>query len=588
MLSANGAAMRIVISIAFLITTLACASTDEAVETPPVFAEYAGIYASGPLAVAEISAVDDMLAAVPPFWTSKPYFERSADDTFAMMLPSPAPDRTITFTRNQENRVAGFTLANMEQRSDGKDFERLGAGETPPALLFLNREPHKAARAAIADQSLSADDLAEYALLLLLRHPARHEDSAIFLNAVSEAYPDHAQLKALYGYSLVAINRREDALRVSREALTLDPENRVALEAVRRLTFDEPQAGEGYRKHIPFLLRDAFAPPTREDIQETKAAVSNRDLQAKEVTLVSTHELTLSHATFDVRVISHNVHGSKHFGAVFVPKNAGPGPAPVIIDARGVNPTYSPRDVSTGTTTLRSLGPEQSNFIFLVPDYRGNTLTINDVDYVSEGDPSDAWDGAADDAIAFLNAALSVTPEADPDKIAIVGYSRGGSVALLAGARDKRIDLALNVVGPVDHLSAMDPHLGWTTWEVLADVMREGEIPAPTEEGGQDFDHFIDRVVDDGETLGQVRRRLIASSPLYWLETLPQTHSWYGAEDHAVPVANPQILKQRLRDNGLHPPEYTVTVYEQRGHDTDPYIVQKEIAERLKEWAKTD
>jgi pimeloyl-ACP methyl ester carboxylesterase len=222
--------------------------------------------------------------------------------------------------------------------------------------------------------------------------------------------------------------------------------------------------------------------------------------------------------------------------------------------------------------------------VFLVPGLRGNTLIFEGSEYVSGGDPSDAWDGATDDALAFLEAALEVTPEIDREKIAVVGYSRGGTVALLAGIRDPRIDLVLDVVGPVDHLVAMDSHLGWTTGEVLADALRDGTVPEVTEEGGQDFDHFFDRVLE-GETLAGVRARLIASSPLYFVEDLPETHSYYGSEDRSVPLANPTLLRARLAELGRLDRDTTLRVFEERGHDTDPLLIQREITRLLTAWA---
>lgn len=528
-----------------------------------------------------------MLYVIPPFWTAKPYFDQAEGETFHMTLPSPAPERRVTFKRSPDGSVGGFTMENMEERSDGKLFLRLNDPGNP-ALLFLRRQPQTAARAALANGRIKPDDLAEFGLLLLTRYPARHDDTAAFLEAVSSAYPQHARLRALYGYALVGVDKRERALQISREALALNPDDEVAQEAMRRLSFTEPAEGEGYRKHLPFLLRDAFAPPDAKEVREAKIAIAKRDLNPRAVAQMATHEATLKHAVFDVRIIAHEVRGSTHYGAVFAPKNAHAEPLPVVIDARGVNPTYSPRDVTEGTTTIRALGVAQDRFIFLIPDFRGNTLVFDGQDYVSDGDPSDAWDGATDDAIAFLSAALTVTPEADPENVAIIGYSRGGSVALLAGARDPRIDLVLNIAGPVDHFAAQDQHFGWPSWEVIADSLRDGEIPAPTEEGGQDFDHFLDRVVTGGESLEAVRRRMIGSSPLYFLENLPEAHSWYGAEDHAVPIANPKALAAEMDRLRLRPPKYTLKVFDERGHDTDPYAVQKATVRHLIDWAEAE
>jgi hypothetical protein len=551
----------------------------------PKYAEYEGYYASGPLSVARIFAVDDVLAAQPPFWTAKPYFERAEGETFGMTLPSPRPHRTITFERSPGGDIVAFTLANMDERNDARRFRRLAAEAAPPALLFLQGQPERAARAALADAALSADDLANYGERLLWRYPSRHKDTATFLEIASEAHPGDARVRGLHAYALVAIGRRADALATARAALAIDPSEQNARAIARRLTFDEP-SGAGYRKHLPFTLRAAFALPSEAEIADAKAAVAARDLSPQNVALVATHVAKIDGVEFEVRILSHRVHGSIHFGAVFVTRDAGEMPLPVVLDARGVNPTYSPMSIAEGTDVYKALGAARREFVFLVPSFRGNTLIFADKKYVSEGDPSDAWDGATDDAIAFLSAALSVTPEADAKKIAIYGHSRGGSVAVLAGARDDRISLVLNVAGPLDHFVAQDQHVGWASWEVIADAMRDGEIPAPTVDGGQDFDHFLDRVVDQGETLQQVRRRMIASSPVYFLATAPETHSWYGAEDTSVPIANARLLKAEGDRLGWQAPRYTVAVFDGLGHDTDPYEAQRATTDYLKAWGE--
>lgn len=157
-------------------------------------------------------------------------------------------------------------------------------------------------------------------------------------------------------------------------------------------------------------------------------------------------------------------------------------------------------------------------------------------------------------------------------------------MALLAGARDERVSLVLSVAGPVDHLHAMDPYLGWTTAETLRDVLRDGQVPGPTQEGGQDIDHFFDRVFDAGESLEDVRRRMIASSPLYFVENLPATWAYYGAEDRSVPLANAEMMRERLTELGRLGTEVVIRVFDDRGHDTDPWLVQQEITERLLDW----
>ncbi len=559
------------------------ATPEEPAAGPPArYAEHAGRYATDRLAALEVEAHGELISIVPPFWTSKPYFRSDDGRTFLMELPSPRPDRTAVFDAFSDGTPATVILSGVDDRHDGRPFRRLGPDERTAIERFLAGDAESAAKIAI-EEAADDDALAEFALRAFLTYRSRGADAARLLERLVEARPRHARLRSLLGHARVSAGRREEALRAFEEALALDPEDTTAVEGSRRLRLEEPPPGTGYRAVLPFALPEAMAPPTAEEIAAVRRDWAGRDLAARGVERVAGGALALAHAELEVHVLRHEVHGDAHHGAVFVPRGAAPGSLPAVLDVRGVNPTYSPMDVSSSTRTHRALGPAQGEFVFLVPGLRGNTLIFRETEHVSGGDPSDAWDGATDDTLAFLNAALATTPEIDPGRIAVVGYSRGGTVALLAGIRDDRIDLVLDVVGPVDHLAAMDP-LGWTTAEILADVLRDGTIPGVTEEGGQDFDHWFDRVAE-GETLAGVRTRLIASSPLWFAEDLPETHAWYGSEDRSVPLANARLLRARLADLGRLDRDATVRVFEGRGHDTDPLEVQRATTRRLTAWA---
>jgi predicted esterase len=559
----------------------ACAS---ATEPASQLDDVAGFYASSPLDVLEVEPGAQMISAVPPFWGSKPYFERVSNDTFAMTLPDPRPERRITFQRDEAGAASSVVLTNIEQRYDGQVFRRLTPHAPIPALLFLNRQPAEAARAALADVTLTPDALANFALRHFLNHPTRHADTVAFLAITSAAHPQHAGLRALYGYTLVSQQRRDEARAVLSEALALDPAEPVALEGARRLDFTEPGPGEGYRAVLPFRLTDAYASPSNAEVAAVRTAWGNLDLAPRNAAIVHRYVLALAHATFDVAIVRHRVGDAAHIGAVLTPQGAA-SVLPLIIDVGGVDLSYTPRDISTGTTTLRALGPTQERFVTIIPAMRGNTLIADGRRFSAEGDPSDAWAGAATDTLAFLNVALEISPRADPNRIAVIGYSRGGTVALLAGERDPRISLVLNVAGPVDHFRAQSLSDGWSWAEILADTMRDGEPADVSEEGGQMFDHFFDRVGADGETLAQVRMRMLASSPLDFAESLPETHSYYGAEDRYVPIANAIALQQRLGAPRRPDADSTIQIFNGRGHDTDPLMVQRATAAHLNAWA---
>ena len=69
--------------------------------------------------------------------------------------------------------------------------------------------------------------------------------------------------------------------------------------------------------------------------------------------------------------------------------------------------------------------------------------------FLSEGPPS-PWDRDVDDTISLLSVALEQAPELDEERVAIVGFSRGGAVGLLTAARDPRIDAVVEFFGLTD------------------------------------------------------------------------------------------------------------------------------------------
>ena len=69
--------------------------------------------------------------------------------------------------------------------------------------------------------------------------------------------------------------------------------------------------------------------------------------------------------------------------------------------------------------------------------------------FPSEGLPS-PWDRDVDDTMSLLSVAFEHVPELDEERVAILGSSRGGAVALLAAVRDRRIDAGVEFFGPTD------------------------------------------------------------------------------------------------------------------------------------------
>ena len=570
--------VRMGVVLSALLLAAACWNTSDPAN------DYAGLYVSGPLAVTEVVETDGYVAVRPPHWSGRPYFADDGNGRFVMTLPHVDPDRWVEFEHADSDTIGAINFNGLHPAFDGMWFERLEPGEETPASLFLRGRAQDAAELAVSMPDVSADAIFDFAYQYLQRYPARTADSLTFLTHVRQAFPEHSGLMMAEGLARIAVGDRETATPLLQRALAGDPGLEPAADGLRRLTLSEPAEGEGYRAVLPFPLADVFAPPLEDEINAARADWARRDLSVRAVQIVHEYSARISGRDYQVRILSYTYGSTTHFGAVFVPVDAG-APLPVVIDARGVDPAYSPMDLQDGTQLLRALGGASQAFAVLVPAMNGHTLIADGREFQSSGDPSEAWDGATDATLAFLNAAFGRTPEADTGRIAAFGHSRGGTVALLAGVRDARISLVLSVAGPVDHFRAQAPTTGWTNAEIQMDAMSDGRPATLDEEGGQDFDHFLHRVVDEGESLALVRRRLIASSPIYFADSLPETYAFYGGEDRSVPLANALLLDEAFAERPPTAPPAVVTVFMDLGHDTDSLQTWRQSVEHLERWA---
>ena len=315
------------------------------------------------------------------------------------------------------------------------------------------------------------------------------------------------------------------------------------------------------------------------EIARVRAAWGDVDLCPHDVRVEREAEVPVSAVVFRARLVSHGVPGGTELGVILVPKGARPGTLPVLVEAKGVSWNFFPLRVPEGLNLPRILGADVGKFILVVPGFRGEEVRLGEESFCS---PSrhESWSGAAEDLLALLNVALETTPEADPARIGVFGRSRGGSVALLAAERDPRIRCVVSWAAPADWFRLMAPE-GWTQREVTADALQRGA--KRDERGGQFLFNFLRFAREGTEDLDAVRARLLASSPLYFVESVPPAQLHYGVEDAIVPERNGRAIERRLRNLTGAAGHVEIVFHAGAGHDQDLFEAPRRTREFLLE-----
>lgn len=300
--------------------------------------------------------------------------------------------------------------------------------------------------------------------------------------------------------------------------------------------------------------KELFASPTQEEIMSVRLQWQQRNLSPTDFHIVETHSIRPNNIL--LHIISYRVNTEKQYAGVLVPNT--PHPVPVYMYIYGFS--------LTDPTSRQNLNIDASGtlpFVYVIPALRGQKLefTVDGVLYrspVSEGQRNNAFDGAADDAIACLNVVTTHFPQSSRDTAVIRGGSRGGTVALLAAQRDKRFKRAIAVAFPTDLLSLTLTHTNDPTYRF----------------------QFMDEFFSGRLTLANARQRLIASSPVFFSQDLPRTQIHYGNEDKITPVRQGEILEEKMQQAGVRD-SLAFYIYPGRAHD-NIVLNNPELNDRIK------
>jgi hypothetical protein len=542
--------------------TSAAAQADQGSSTKAVTAgcsDYAGRYLMPDRTVLIVAWRDGVLTARPIFWRSVQRLAPAGKNTFA--VPE-RPERQLVFQCGDAGRVTSVSLLGFSD--GGERLPRIGPELTPSELLMQGK-PELAARLLVREGPQDPAAFVKLARAAIENFSSHSLAAAAFVKAALPSFPRSSALAAVLGDAYISAGQRGAALTAYRRAHELDRRDPWPIRALERLNVrpaDAPAVKDaGWT--VPFSLDRLFMPPTLAEIAQVWADWAKRDLEPREVTEVKRGHLKLGEMDAEARIYSYRIHDEKNYGAVIVPYGLGTAPAPVIVDLKGVSPDFFPLQL-TRLVSPPALGADAGRFVYVVPSFRGERLIFDGQEFQSEGDPNDSWDGATDDSIAFLTAALAATPQADSARIAAFGKSRGGTLALLMGIRDRRIKLVEDWSGPVDWFRLVGAY-GWNPREIEGDALRYRV--KPEEDGGQFVGTFLTKAIKGERGLEAVRLHMLASSPVFFADRLPVAQAHHGVEDEMVPAQNGRELLAVFNARRLLATDHQIFFYPDSGHD---------------------
>lgn len=541
-------------------------------QTAPL-AEYCGAYENGPGNVVYVTIRSGSLMVRPIFWTSVQPLAEAGRDSF--VVPD-RPERMLKFSRDASGQIQRVDVQGFGEVTG--TFLKLGKSQRSPVELLFENKGADAYRGLSRSAGCEYETLLSIGEMMLERFPTRSGVVVQYLEALLKQHPDSASANLLLGRAYVAAGDRTRAKQSLSRASELDPGDETLKRYCFRLGVESvPSDVEEKKWRLPFTLTEFFGKPDPAEIEEVKRRWRGRDLSVQGLLEVDRVAMRFGAIETVARIVSHRVHGFLHYGAIIVPAGAEKASCAVLVEAKGVSWNYFPLNLERGLTSPQILGPDLARTVLVLPSFRGERMIVSGKEYTSEGDRTDSWDGATDDALALLNVALASAPEADPSRIGVFGRSRGGSVALLAAIRDKRIKAVVEWAGPTEWFELMAGE-GWTQRELVEEGLRIHARPSET--AGQFIERFLLKSVEGSRDLKETRLKMIASSPLYFATMLPGVQIHHGEEDRSVPIVNAKALAESLRKSRRHQGEYEAYFYEGFGHDTDVALA----AERSREF----
>ena len=298
-----------------------------------------------------------------------------------------------------------------------------------------------------------------------------------------------------------------------------------------------------------------FAPATQTEMDAVRADWAGRSAPAEGVRVELSEDYSLGGSDANLRVVSHVVSGNRHYGAIITPAGAEDESLPILVYLHG-----GENGVSIGDVQIAALGLGEDlreSFVYVLPSYRSEPLRHGDTQWVSEG-ISSHWDYDVDDVIALVNVAFETTPEAKPGGYNLLGGSRGGGIALIAGIRDERVERIVSFFGPTDFFDA---------W--VREIVREAALRTPRRlTGVAHLDSTVVQPYIRGDmSRSEARLELARRSPVLFAADIPPLQVHHGTIDFVVSVSQAHSLIRAMETLGRGPPDFEAYIYEGGGHD---------------------
>jgi dipeptidyl aminopeptidase/acylaminoacyl peptidase len=296
-----------------------------------------------------------------------------------------------------------------------------------------------------------------------------------------------------------------------------------------------------------------FAAPTSTERTQVEGDWDSRSPVAEGLAEEGERAAELGDVPVRIRIVSHLVDGHRHYGLIVEPQEAPSHPVPILMYAHGGEDGVSLGELLLVASALELSG---NDFVLAAPAFRSEPVRVGEESWLSDG-PASPWDRDVDDALALLEVVLATVSFADPDRLGVVGLSRGGAVALLMAIREPRIRGVVSFFAPTDFFGPF-----------VRGVFRETLLGRPPSLPGVGFlaREIIAPLLEGTMDESRVRLELLRRSSARFAERLPAVQVHHGTADGIVPVEEAEQLIAAMELLGRGPPDFQAFIYPGAGH----------------------